>query len=576
MQQNAIAIILIGASMFIPLWIGAKAGQKEANTISDFFVQSRSMGIVTAFFTVQATWWSAFAFIGATSYYYENGPVYWTTIGWDVLFAVLFYVLGKRIWFYGKTGDYITATDFFMDIYRNKPLGILVTGIIMLFTVPYFELQITGGTYLIEVISGGLIPSQMGAFLFTAVIVIYVWTGGLRAVAWADVFYESLIILSAILGGAFVLSQYGNISVLFSELNQKMPEVLTLPGPHQNAGPLLWISMFLIVPIGAIMAPPLWIRMYAAKDEHIFNKLPFFLAFISILNLAPMLIGNAGLLMEPNLKVMDSLFPLYVMKYAPYFIAYIILIGGAAAAMSTANSQIHSISATYTIDIHKRYVRQDSDDKNLITIGRIVIVIFAILSYLAYLYLPGLIIQLGLIALSGTAQLIVPTIGALAWNRSNGYGALAGLITGLVMLFTLYYLYALSISYAALIGVLTNALIFMAVSLLLPVQLDTHEKIILLKRLYQSSIDRGGVTSEEMQKNPDIAKRRRRIWGFLLFGFAMIEFPGIYLINRIEPRILGVPFLYSFVLIVWMGLCAVLFYAWRSGWGAKRIWRSSR
>jgi SSS family solute:Na+ symporter len=560
MQQNAMAIILIGASMFIPLWIGTKAGGKEAHTLNDFFVHSRNMGIFPMFFTVQATWWSAFAFIGATSSYYENGPVYWTTIGWDVLFGVLFYVLGKRIWFYGKKGNYITATDFFMDIYQCKPLGILVTGIIMLFTIPYFELQITGGTYLIEVISGGLIPSQMGAFLFTAVIVIYVWTGGLRAVAWADVFYELLIILSAILGGIFVLKQYGGIEALFSEMYLKIPEALTLPGPHNNAGPLLWISMFLIVPAGAIMAPPLWIRMYDAKDEQIFNKLPFFLALISILNLAAMMIGNAGLLLEPDLAVMDYLFPLYVMKYAPYVIAYVILIGGAAAAMSTANSQIHSISATYTIDIHRRYIRKNLEEHQLITIGRIVIVLFAILSYLAYLYLPGLIIQLGLIALSGTAQLIVPTIGALTWKRSNGYGALTGLFTGLALLFSLFYLYDMAISYAALIAVFGNALAFIAVSLLLPKQANTKNKIAGLKELYQEEINK---------KNPVVAKRRRRMWILLLFGFSLIEFPGIYFINRIEPKILGMPFLYGFVLITWIGLCAVLFYAYLTDWGAK-------
>lgn len=560
-KATAIAIILIGASMFIPLWLGTKAAEKESHTISGFFVQSRNMGILTMFFTVQATWWSAFAFIGATSYYYENGPVYWTTLGWDVLFGVLFYVIGKRIWYYGKIGNYITATDFFMDLYRFKPLGILVTAIIMLFTVPYFELQITGGTRLIEVISGGLIPSQMGAFLFTSVIVIYVWTGGLRAVAWADVFYELLIIVSAILGGFLVLKQYGGLRPLFEEMYREIPEALILPGPNYNAGPLLWFSMFIIVPVGAIMAPPLWIRMYAARDEKIFRKLPFFLALISILNLAPMLIGNSGLMLEPGLAVLDSLFPLYVMKYFPYFAAYVILIGGAAAAMSTANSQIHSISATYTIDIHKRYVRNNLDDRNLITIGRMVIVIFAVLSYLAYLYLPGVIIQLGLTALSGTAQLIVPTVGALVWKRSHGYGAFWGLVSGIALLLALYYFFHISISYAALIAVFGNGLVFIIVSLLSPRNEETEQKIKNLSLRFESEVN---------HKNPATTKRRRRIWILLFAGFGLIEFPGIYLINRIEPMLFGMPFLYGFVFLTWVGLCGILFYCLISDWGSNQ------
>lgn len=575
MQQYVIAIIVIGASMFIPLWIGSKAGELEERTISDFFVQSRSMSAIILFFTVQATWWSAFAFLGASSNYYQNGPVYWTTLAWDVLFGLLFYLLGKRIWFYGKERGYLTATDFFLDLYGFKPLGLLVTLIMMIFTIPYFELQITGGTYLIEVISAGLIPRQMGAFLFTAVIVIYVWTGGLRAVAWADVFYEFLIIVSALLGILFVISQHEGIIPLFAELTRIKPEALTLPGHHQNAGPDLWISMFIIVPIGALMAPPLWTRMYAAREAKIFDRLPFFLALISILNLAPMLIGYSGILILPDLAMADALLPQYILRYAPYFIAYIILIGGAAAAMSTANSQIHSISITYTIDIHRRYLRPDMNERGLITTGRIVIVIFALLSYLSYLYFPGVIIQLGLLALSGTSQLLIPVCGALFWKRSHGIGAFSGLLTGLVLLTGLHYRFGFETSDAALIGLAGNALVFFVASHLLPVQKAKAEKITLLRALYeeQTSEDVTAPPSPCHKKDPAMRRRRSGIYGILLVGFLLIEFPGIFFINRIDPWVLGLPFLYGFVLFIWVIMTLTLLYAALTSWGKRSLMR---
>lgn len=566
MQQYVIAIIVIGASMFVPLWIGSKAGEREERTLSDFFVQSRRMNTIVLFFTVQATWWSAFAFLGASSNYYQNGPVYWTTLAWDVLFGLLFYLLGKRIWFYGKERGYLTATDFFLDLYGFKPLGFLVTLIMMIFTIPYFELQITGGTYLIEVISAGLIPRQMGAFLFTAVIVIYVWTGGLRAVAWADVFYESLIIISSILGVLFVVRQHQGITPLFSELSRVLPEALTLPGHNQTAGPNLWISMFFIVPIGALMAPPLWTRMYAAREAKFFDRLAFFLAAISILNLAPMLIGNSSLLILPNLAMADALFPQYVLRYAPYFMAYVILIGGAAAAMSTANSQIHAISATYTIDIHRRYLRPDMSELGLITTGRIVIVIFALLSYLSYLYFPGVIIQLGLLALSGTSQLLIPVCGALFWNRSHGVGAFFGLLTGLTLVIGLHYQLGFETSDAALIGLAGNALVFFAVSRLLPLKKTYANRITSLRVLYEDQPF--GLCNK---KDPAVHRRRRGIYGILLIGFLFIEFPGIFLINRIDPWILGLPFLYGFVLLIWAIMTLTLLYAALTAWGKRPL-----
>lgn len=64
-------------------------------------------------------------------------------------------------------------------------------------------------------------------------------------------------------------------------------------------------------------------------------------------------------------------------------------------------------------------------------------------------------------------------------------------------------------------------------------------------------------------------KVKARISLLLLAGFFLIEFPGIFFINRIEPIIFGMPFIYSFVLIVWICMCIVLFYAYKKNWGEK-------
>lgn len=64
-------------------------------------------------------------------------------------------------------------------------------------------------------------------------------------------------------------------------------------------------------------------------------------------------------------------------------------------------------------------------------------------------------------------------------------------------------------------------------------------------------------------------KLKSRLIILLLAGFALIEFPGIFFINRIEPVIFGMPFIYSFVLIVWAYMCIVLFYAYKKNWGEK-------
>ncbi len=64
-------------------------------------------------------------------------------------------------------------------------------------------------------------------------------------------------------------------------------------------------------------------------------------------------------------------------------------------------------------------------------------------------------------------------------------------------------------------------------------------------------------------------KVKHRIWLLLIIGFVLIEFPGVFFINRVQPYILGFPFLYGFVILVWIYMCFVLLYAYKCNWGEK-------
>lgn len=434
MGNSFTAVFIIGLFMIIPLAMGAIAGKKSIPTTEDFFVQGRGMGSVAVFFTVAATWWSSFAFLGSNAYFYTKGPVYWTAIAWNILFGLLYYVVGKPIWFYGKKNNYITPKDFFKHQYGSEMLGNLVALIMIVFTFPYLQIQLTGGAYLIEVASGGIIPFEFAGLLFYTVIIIYVWSGGLRAVAWTDIFYGVLLFFGMIYAGFYIANLVGGPSEMFQQIRQNVPTALTLPGPGGNAGNMLWVAMFIITPIGAFMGPQLWTRMYAVKSPRLFNLMPFLLGFAAIAYIGSMLVGNAGIILEPGLEKPDTVLPVILFKYAPFVLASLIIACGAAAAMSTANSQIHSMSAVYTVDFHKRYINPNIKEKQLVWVGRWSILIFAAIAYLMSIFIPGLLVTIGLVALAGTAQVFVPTAGAIFWKRSTTSGAAAAMILGTLFL----------------------------------------------------------------------------------------------------------------------------------------------
>lgn len=61
------------------------------------------------------------------------------------------------------------------------------------------------------------------------------------------------------------------------------------------------------------------------------------------------------------------------------------------------------------------------------------------------------------------------------------------------------------------------------------------------------------------------------LWTLVIIGLATLQFPGILFYHDVtEPRILGMPFIYGFNLVIWAALCVVLFIAYKVHWGRPR------
>jgi SSS family solute:Na+ symporter len=341
----------------------------------------------------------------------------------------------------------------------------------LLFTIPYLQIQLSGGAYLIQVASGNQIPFALAALLFYVVIIIYVWAGGLRAVAWTDIFYGILLFFGMIFAGFYIANLLGGPTAMFNQLGTDFPgQRILQEGKWMN-----WLAMFIITPVGSFMGPQLWTRMYAVKSGKLFNMMPFLLGFAAIAYIGSMLTGNSGKLLYPDITELvngnaDYVLPTVLFNHAPFVLAAILMACGAAAAMSTANSQIHAMSAGYTMDFHKTYINKNMSEKNLVWVGRWAILIFSAIAYVMTLFIPGLLVTIGLVALGGTAQVIVPTMGALFWKRSTVAGAIAGTLSGIGLL-TLFTFGVLTppgpfiSGGGALFALMVNIVVFFVVSL---------------------------------------------------------------------------------------------------------------
>ncbi len=62
--------------------------------------------------------------------------------------------------------------------------------------------------------------------------------------------------------------------------------------------------------------------------------------------------------------------------------------------------------------------------------------------------------------------------------------------------------------------------------------------------------------------------KTKMIWLLIIIGFMFMEFPGVFFFkDKSDPFILGLPFIYGYILCWWVYFCVILFYAYKTNWG---------
>ena len=104
------------------------------------------------------------------------------------------------------------------------------------------------------------------------VVVGYVLFGGVRAVAWTNVFQGVFMVVTAwVLGLYFAYSLYGGPTNMFLQIADKMPTHL-LVGPGAKMDYMTYASALLVSVLGFSMWPHLFMKAYTAESERVLKR----------------------------------------------------------------------------------------------------------------------------------------------------------------------------------------------------------------------------------------------------------------------------------------------------------------
>lgn len=436
-----VGLIILGVYTLSLLGIAYYASKLDKKNIKDFATASSSLGVFVLTLTFSATYHSAYAFMGAPGFVYTNGIGWWVNGIWTVFPGVLFWIIGKRFWLLGQTRGYISMAQYISDVYQNKIIGLIVTIIALIFTVPYVAMQAIGSGYIFQTISNGQLSYAFSTIIFFAVMIILVWMGGMKGVAITDAAQGVFMWIGMVIGSYMIIkANFGGINAAYEQVFKSMPALFTLPGPNGVVTSADWISRWVIITIGMMMFPHITLRFFAGKSLRVLKWSAVFSSiYLTSIYVFTPAIGLVGRVLMPDIAAADTVFPEMLLKYTPIVFAALVIAGALAASMSTGDSQLHAVSSMVSTDVYKTFINKGASEYKQYQVAKIGTLVFGLLSVVVALMKPGLLGNILALANGGVAALAPAMLGGVFWKKSTPQAAISSIIIGeLVMILTTF------------------------------------------------------------------------------------------------------------------------------------------
>ncbi len=430
-------ILVLCAYFLIVLVIGFMARTRWKSTPDTYFLADRKLGPLILLGTMVATNFSAFTVFGTSGAGYRDGYAFFPIMGFGTGFmALTFWIIGRKIRQAGVEHGLVTPPELVKQLYQSPALSFLFAMVMIIFTIPYLALQPMAAGYALEALLG--LPYFFGCVLVTGIILLYTLRGGLRAVAWTDLFQGLLMFLLLAVSLIMVAWHHGG----FIAANQKVlitnPELFSRPGGLGKYSLGIWFSFMALWFFCDPMFPQLFQRFFSAKNDRSISRTMLLYPLVcTVVFFMPIAVGVLGRLSFPDLagKQADRILPMVLTLIAGDFMAALVMAAGLAALMSTMDSQLLTLSSIFTRDIAPRV--GITKNESSIT-GRVFVIVLSLAGLALAYNPPATILQIATQTFTGLAVLFPTVIFGLYFKRVYPAAAILSILCGEAALIAFY------------------------------------------------------------------------------------------------------------------------------------------
>ena len=467
-NPGLVRLIIIGLYLLSLLLLGYFASRMFRGTKEDYLLASHSIGPFLLLMSIFGTTMTAFALVGSSGEAFKEGIGVYGMLASSsgIIHSLCFFVIGVKIYGFGRKFGYSTQCQYFRDRLDNDFVGLLLFPILVALVIPYLLIGVMSGGLVIEAMtsgalpdlfpakgpSNGALPQWLGSAVVCAVVLCYVFFGGMRGTAWANAFQTIVFMVLGVVTFYVLADKIGKGDTFMESLrnaSEKVSERFTTRTEMSRTK----FFTYLLIPLSVGMFPHLFQHWLTAKSAKSF-KLPVVMhpIFIMIVWVPCVLIGiwataaisDPSLIPPPVAEALrapggaNKVLPVLVKFNTSAVLGGLLTAGILAAIMSSLDSQFLCIGSMFTNDVVTHYLGKDRfSDKAQVWIARMFIIMIVVVTYVLSQYKWSVFV-LGVWCFSGFASLFPIVFASLYWKRLTAAGAIAGILAAAGAWFLLF------------------------------------------------------------------------------------------------------------------------------------------
>lgn len=461
-MTTALIIFSIVVYMAAMIVIGVICSKQNKNS-DDFYLGGRTLGPLVTAMSAEASDMSSWLLMGLPGVALLTGvagnttgfaEAFWTALGLAIGTYINFLFVARKVRLYTEKTGSNTIPDFFSDRFRDKSgLIMLISAIIIIvFFIPYTGSGFAAIGKLMNSLFG--INYHVALIAGAAVIAVYTVIGGFTAASVTDLVQSVVMTIALIVIVLFGINHAGGVGNVFANL--PVENYFGLMGTDGASYGFFPIVSTLAWGLGYFGMPHILLRFMAIKDDKklalsrriatVWVVISMAVAiFIGIIGysfaLDEGMIGTEGFDSERIIVYMAQAIAENGVIAA--IVAGLIIAGILAATMSTADSQLLAAASSVSENIVKRFFVKNMGEKTSMWVARGTVVAISVVSVVLAWNPNSSVFRIVSFAWAGFGAAFGPLVlAALFWKRTNKYGALAGIISGGVMVFVWKYVIA--------------------------------------------------------------------------------------------------------------------------------------